>query len=555
MPAPLLTALLALSLATSAASRQGAVATSHPLASEVGAAVLRDGGNAADAAVAAALALGVVEPFSSGIGGGGFALVYLARERKVHVLDFREVAPAAATASMFLVDGKPEPGRSRDGGLAVAVPGAVKGYAELARRFGSRPLARLTAPAERLAREGFRVGERYGQLARERRDCLAADAAARVELLARDPAGGVAAPAPGALLVRRDLADTLHAIGESGGEAFYSGPLAERIARAVRERGGVLTAADLAAFRVRERQPLEGTYRGHRVVSMPLPSAGGAILIALLQALEAEAPRAGGYRPERFLHAMIEVEQRLFARRADALADPAFAPGAEAAVRELVAPAYAARLRAAVKERAAPGGGPAREGHTHHLSVVDREGNAVALTTTVNLPFGSCVVVPGTGVLLNDEMDDFEAAAKAPNAYGLAGRGLNRPAPGKIPLSSMAPTLLLDRDRRLELVVGSPGGSTIPTTVAQVISHVVDDQMPLDAALAAPRLHAQGAEGVWVEPDGLEAATARALEARGHRLVVKERPWGNAQAVELDAASGLARAASDPRGEGAPAVP
>lgn len=556
MPAPLLPALLSLSLAVTAASRDGAVATSHPLASEAGAAVLREGGNAVDAAVAAAFALGVVEPFSSGIGGGGFALVYLARERRVHVLDFRERAPAAATASMFLAGGAPVPERSRDGGLAVAVPGAVKGYAELARRFGTRPLARLTAPAERLARDGFRVGELYGELARERQDCLSADAAARRELLAPAPGGAAVPPPPGYRLVRPGLASTLHALGESGGEAFYSGPLAERIARAVRDRGGVLTAADLAAYRVREPAPLEGRYRGHRVVSVPLPSAGGALLIGLLQALEGEAPRAGGYRPERFLHAMIEVEQQLFARRAEALADPAFAPGAEAALRELVSPAYAARLRAAVGERAsAAGGPPAREGHTHHLSVIDREGNAVALTTTVNLSFGSCVVVPGTGILLNDEMDDFDAAAGALNAFGLSGRGLNEPAPGKAPLSSMAPALLFDPEGRLELAVGSPGGSTIPTTVAQIVSHLLDDRMPLDAALGAPRLHAQSAaEGVWVEPDGLEAATAQALRARGHRLVFRDRPWGNAQAVERDA-RGLSRAASDPRGEGAPAVP
>ncbi|HYG70367.1 MAG TPA: gamma-glutamyltransferase, partial [Anaeromyxobacteraceae bacterium] len=397
--------LLALVLSATAVSPDGAVATAHPLASAAAAEVLRAGGNAADAAVAAAFALSVVEPQSSGIGGGGFALVWLAKEQRVVALDFREVAPAAATPAMFV--GQPVKGArpSLDGGLAVAVPGAVRGYAELARRFGRlgpKAFPRLVEPAARIAEQGFPVDAAYVARAKDRLECLAARPAAAKEFLARDAAGKPVVPAPGWRLVRKDLARTLRTIGKTSGEAFHRGLLAERIAAAARADGGVLTAADLAAFEVRERETVEGRYRGHRVVSMGLPSAGGAILVALLQALEAQDPRAGGYRPVPFLHAMAEVEKRLYARRA-ALGDPGFVPGAAATVDELVSPAYAARLAAAVGPRAADVPVPAvREGsHTTHLSVIDGEGNAVALTTTVNYYFGSCVVVPGTGILLN----------------------------------------------------------------------------------------------------------------------------------------------------------
>ena len=554
-----LAALLASALAVTAASPRGAIATAHPLASEAGAAILRAGGNAVDAAVAAAFALSVVENQSSGIGGGGFALVYDAKEGKIHALDFREVAPARARPDMFLKDGAPQPGRSLDGGLAVAVPGAVRGYAELARRFGSKPLQELVGPAAVLAERGFRVGRVYAEAATRRLGCLAADHAASREFLGKGADGKPAPLLPGSRLVRGELARTLRAIGRGGADAFYAGPLAEQIVAAVRARGGVLSKEDLARYAVRDRAPLEGRYRGRRVVSFPPPSAGGALVIALLQALEGEDPRAGGYRPERFLHATIELEKRLFARRATTFADPAFAPGVGKAVEELLSRATTEALRAEVGERATPAAdvSAGREApHTTHVSVVDAEGNAVSLTTTVNYWFGSCVVVPGTGILLNDEMDDFEAAPGVPNAYGLVGSGLNAPQPGKIPLSSMAPTFLFDAKGRLELVLGSPGGSTIPTTVAQVIVHWVDDGMRLDEALGASRFHHQHLpDVVQVEPNGFEAATARALEARGHVLERSPRPLGNAQAVRIDWETGLREGASDPRSEGAAAIP
>jgi gamma-glutamyltranspeptidase / glutathione hydrolase len=549
--------LLSIALSTLAVSRGGAVATSHPLASEVGAQMLRRGGNAIDAAVAAAFALAVVEPQSSGLGGGGFALVWLARERRAYALDFREVAPAAARSDLFSRPGT-SPRASLDGALAVAVPGAVKGYAELARRFGTKTLARLVEPAAQLARRGFRVGSVYASRAEERLACLREDgAAAREFLVEREGDGALVAPAPDARLVRADLARTLRLLGKDP-DAFYRGPLARRIAAAVSARGGLLTEQDLARYRVRDRPPLSGQYRGHRLLTMPPPSAGGAILLGLLGALQPEDPRAGGYRPERFLHVMIEAEKRLYARRAALLGDPDQVPRAAAAAAEMASPDFAAALHGAIGEHATPAAEvtvDSERGETSHLSVVDGDGNAVALTTTVNYYFGSCLVVPGTGVLLNDEMDDFDRAPGAPNAYGLAGRGPNAIAPGKTPLSSMTPTIVLDPQGRLELAVGAAGGSRIPTAVAQAIIHVVDDGMRIDDALAAPRLHHQlTPDVVQVEPNGLEAATAHALAGRGHQLSFQPSRWPNAQAAGA-APGGLFEAACDPRYEGIPAVP
>jgi gamma-glutamyltranspeptidase/glutathione hydrolase len=367
---------------------------------------------------------------------------------------------------------------------------------------------------------------------------------------------------PGDLLRRPELARTLRLLGRDP-EALYRGPLARQLVSAVRARGGVMTAADLADYRTVERTPLSGTFRGHRVVSFPPPSAGGAIVIGLLQALEGDFAPGQGYRPVTQLHALAEVEKRLYAQRAGRFADPAFLPGADAAAAELVSPAWAARARAAVGERATPSSTlapptPSAAGgdNTSHLSVVDVDGNAVALTTSVNGWFGACLVVPGTGLLLNNQMDDFDAAPGAPNDYGLVGTGVNGVAPGKRPLSSMAPTLVFDDQGRLVLAVGAPGGATIPSTVAQVIMHVLGDGMSLDQALGAPRIHHQWLpDELVVEPFGLDAATADALRARGHRLTFRPRAFGNPQAAAIDWKTGLRQAASEPRYEGAPAIP
>ena len=551
-------ALLALLLSATAISPRGAVAAPHPLASEAAVAVLREGGNAVDAAVAGALVLAVVEPESSGLGGGGFALVYLAGEERTVALDFREVAPAAARPDMFAGPRPPAaPSPSLDGGAAVAVPGAVKGYAELARRFGRLPLSRLVEPAARIAERGFPVGEHYLRAAAVRRACLAARPAAARAFLVPGGDGEPSVPPPGTRIRQPGLARTLRLLGRDP-DAFYRGPLAARIAAAAQADGGALTAADLASFRVRERTPLAGSYRGYRILSMPLPSSGGAIVIGLLQALEHEDPHAGGqYRPVRFLHAMVEIEKQLYARRS-LLGDPAFVPAAAGEVERMVSPEEDAALARAVGPAAAvieAPPAPPESSQTSHLSVIDGAGNAVSLTTTVNFYFGSCVVVPGAGFVLNDEMDDFDAVPGVPNVYGLAGAGANAVAAGKIPLSSMAPTLVLDPAGKLWLAVGSPGGTTIPTTVAQTISHLVDDGMSLSQAVSTPRIHHQWRpDAIQVEPGGLEAETARALEGLGHRLLARPRSWGDAQAVRVTP-EGWREAACDASGEGTPAVP
>jgi len=548
--------LVALLLATAAVSPRGVVATGHPVASEAGAAILRHGGNAVDAAVATAFALSVVEPQSSGIGGGGFALVYLAREKKVQVIDFREVAPAAATPTMYVQDGKAREDLARAGPLSVAVPGAVRGYIDLLKRFGKRPLLEVLGPAIDLAARGFRANRAYVLAAEERRDCVAADPEASRIFLRRGRDGELHAPEPGDLLVQPDLARTLKAIALRGADAFYKGEIAHRIAATVQSGGGILNEQDLAVYKVRDREPLEGTYRGYRVVTMPPPSSGGMILIGLLNVLEREDPTAGGYKPEPYLHVMVEAEKRLYAHR-EGWGDPDFNPTMPQIAREAISKEFARKLRESIGDRATPAQVvTAQEGsHTTHISVVDAQGNAVALTTTVNEPFGSCVVAQGTGVLLNDEMDDFAVAPGVMNAFDVRGGSENAPGPGKVPLSSMAPTFVFSPGGDLRLVLGAAGGSTIPTTVAQAIIQVLDYRMPIDRALAAPRIHHNlFPDVIRVEPQGMEASTARALEARGHRIEYRPRAWAKVSGVEVDPQTGWRVGAVDASFDGAGAA-
>lgn len=561
--------ILALLLSIAAVSPRAAIATGHPLASEAGASILRRGGNAVDAAVAAAFTLGVVRQQSCGIAGGGFALVYTARDRKIHALDFREAAPARSTPDMFIEDGKPRQDLANAGVLSVAVPAALKGYVELAKRFGKKPLAQLTAQAESIARNGFQVGIAHVSAVEERLDCLAADPEAARIYLHQDKDGDLVGPNPGDRLVQPELARTLHAIGLHGADAFYKGAIARSIVTTLRSRGGILTLEDLANVKVRDREPIESTYRGSRIVTMGPPSSGGFLLLALLNVLEREEPRAGGYRPEKFLHVMVEAEKRLFALR-EKMGDPASNPGVEADVRRMIGKDFAGELRSSIGERATAAEAleASEHPHTSHVSVIDEEGNAVALTTTVNDSFGSCVVAKGTGVVLNDQMDDFAVASRVPNAYGLRGGVQNAPGPGKVPLSSMSPTFVFDRAGQLVLSLGAAGGASIPTSVAQAISHFIDDGMSIDRAIAAPRIHHNLApDAIRAEPTALEAATARALEARGHKIVFAvepgaaggrgffDHPWGNATGVSLDPETGWRRAAGDPRNEGAGAIP
>lgn len=540
----------------------GAVAAAHPLGSAAGREMLEAGGNAVDAAVATAFTMAVVGPYHSGLGGGGFALIHLAREGTDLAFDFREVAPAKATRDMFLVEGKFVPQKSTDGALSIAVPGAVKGYLELQAKYGKLPRAKVLAPAIRAATQGFVVTPKYRDFATRREECLKLDPEAS-RIFLRDGA----APALGTRLTQPDLAKTLTLLAKQGAAPFYLGPLAKAVASTVAAAGGLITLEDLARYHATWRAPLEGHYRGYRLITMPPPSAGGLAMLETFGMLEARGVKGPASREVESLHTFIEALRLAYLDRAKFVGDPAFV---EVPVARLIGPVYLGELSTRIdpkqatrsmslmpKELLPPAqdeGKPPKK-NTTHISVIDRDGNAVALTTTINYYFGSCIVAKGTGVLLNDQMDDFTGQPGVPNTFGLVMGEANSIAPGKIPVSSMTPTLVFmkGRDHEVMLAVGSPGGSTIPTTVMQVISNVVDLQLDIGRAVSRGRIHHQWLpDEVWVDPDGLEPATQRALEALGHTFQ-KLPGWGDAEAVMVDPATGLKTAASDPRNEGAPA--
>ena len=539
-------------LLPSLASR-GMVSSQEARASRIGVDVLRRGGNAVDAAVATAFALAVTLPRAGNLGGGGFMMVHLAGQGpgeagRTVAIDYRETAPAAATRDMFLgPDGEPDPAKSRDTGLSVGVPGTVAGLAEALERYGSGQfsLADLVRPAEALARNGFEVEEDLAaSLAESGR--LARFPSSRAVFL---PDGS--APARGARLSQPDLAETLQAIASGGARAFYEGAIADRIVAAVRSAGGVMSAGDLAAYRPVLREPVRGTYRGYEVVSMPPPSSGGVHLVEILNVLEGFDLKSLGGGSAAALHLMAEAMKGAYADRAAWLGDP---DRVKVPVAGLVSKRYAAMLRARIDpERARPAAEvragdplPYESDQTTHFSVVDRDGNAVANTYTLNFSYGLGLVAAGTGVLLNNEMDDFAAKAGALNAYGLVGGDSNAVAPGARPLSSMTPTFLF-RDGRLVLVTGSPGGSRIITTVLQVILDVVDFGMNIAEAVAAPRIHHQWRPDILLVETGLSPDTLTLLRSRGHKVVVGSTS-GSANSI-LVTPEGLA-GASDPRQRG-----
>ena len=545
-----------------ARGKNGMVASAHPLASEAGVAVLKQGGNAVDAAVATALAVSVVEPFSAGIGGGGFAVIALAGKGEggaadVRALDFREKAPAKATKTMFVdAQGKVVPGSSTDGWLSVGVPGTLAGLAELHARHGKLPWRKVVQPAIDLARKGFAVGWRYVENAADRRDVMA-----RFPESMRVYFGKDGAPlADGDVLRQPDLARTLQDVAKDP-RSFYEGRVAKAIAADAAANGGLLTLDDLKAYRPTWRTPVCGAWRGDRVCSMPPPSSGGVHLVQILNLLgDVDLPAAGWHDVD-VLHRLVEAMRIAYADRAEHLGDPAFV---DVPVAGLTSPAYAAErareidpkkarrsvdVKAGDKARLAALGKESQD--TSHLSVVDADRNAVSLTFTVNLQFGSGVVAKGTGVLMNDEMDDFAAAPGVPNAFGLVGKEANAVQPGKIPLSSMSPTVVL-RDGEVRLATGASGGSKIITATLQVYLHALVYGMDAQAAVAAPRVHHQWLpDAVVVEPWGLDDATVEALKARGHAVTVA--PGGNARAHCVKVTDdGWLEGGSDPRTEGAP---
>ena len=504
-------------------ARHGMVASQEAQATRIGVEVLRQGGNAVDAAVAVGFALAVTLPRAGNLGGGGFMLVHLAARNETIAIDYRETAPAAASRTMFLDEkGEADPRKSRDGGLAVGVPGTVAGLAHAHARYGSGrlTLAALMAPAIRLARDGIVVDDDLADsLPRARARLMRWPSSARIFLT---PEG--AAPARGTRLVQADLAASLEAIAAAGPDAFYRGAIAGRLVAAVGAAGGILTADDLASYRAVERAPVRGQYRGHEVISMPPPSSGGVHLIQLLNILEGYPLSASGAGAAETLHLMIEAMKRAYADRAEHLGDPDFV---RVPVEGLTSKRYADALRRRIDPRHAAaardiraGEPSAREGdNTTHYSVVDRDGNAVSNTYTLNFSYGLGLVAEGTGILLNNELDDFAARPGAPNAFGLVGGDANAPAAGKRPLSSMSPTIVL-KDGRVLLVTGSPGGSRIITTVLQVILNVVDHGMNLAEAVLSPRIHHQWLPDQVFAERGFSPDTLALLAARGHAVKV-----------------------------------
>jgi gamma-glutamyltranspeptidase/glutathione hydrolase len=531
-----------------AKARNGMVSSQEARATRIGVDVLRQGGNAVDAAVAVGFALAVTLPRAGNIGGGGFMLVHRAADRATVAIDYRETAPAAATATMFLDDkGQPVAKKSRDSGLAVGVPGTVRGLAHAHAHYGSGrfSLGQLLAPAIALARDGIPVADDLAD-SLPAAGRLANHAASRA-IFFRDgrPLG------PGDTLVQTDLAATLTAIAQNGPDAFYTGPVAERLVAAVRAIGGVMTLQDLAGYRVQERAPVRGSYRGHEIVSMPPPSSGGVHLIQILNILEGFDLKAAGAGAADTLHVLAEAMKPAYADRASFLGDP---DRVKVPVRGLTGKPYAVIQRGGIDPmRARPAAEikagdplPHESDQTTHYSIVDRDGNAVANTYTLNFSYGVGLVAEGTGVLLNNEMDDFSAKPGAQNAYGLVGSEANSVAPGARPLSSMTPTLVF-REGRLLLVTGSPGGSRIITTTLQIISNVIDHGMNLAEAVAAPRIHHQWQPDFLLTETGLSPDTLRLLEARGHKVRVGSTS-GSASSV-LVVPHGL-EGAADPRQRG-----
>ena len=537
-------------LQVTAAPRLGAIASAHPLATEAGFEVLAAGGNACDAAVAVSAALAVVEPTSSGIGGGGFYLIQR-RGGEALFVDAREKAPQSATRDMYLgADGQPVAQKSLDGPLAAGIPGEPAALAHLAKRCGRLGLTRDLAPAIRLATDGFEPDAFHLQMTTLRKAALAASPAAAAVFLDQGEA-----PKAGFRLIQKDLAAVMQRLARSGNAGFYDGETARLIVAGVNAAGGAWTADDLKNYKVVERTPLRGRYRDMDILTAPPPSSGGVALITALNILEGYALDLRDAITGK--HLIIEAMRRAYRDRAVYLGDPDFVAMPLA---QLQSKDYAAGLRAGIRpDRATPSaslpGAPAGpEGtDTTHFSVVDTQGNVVSATLSVNIPFGSGFVPPGTGILLNDEMDDFSAKPGSPNAYHLVGSEANAIAPGKRPLSSMTPTILRRGDS--VAVLGTPGGSRIISMVLLgALSFAQGNDDPA-AWVSTGRYHHQFLpDVVEYEPQGLSDADIAGLQKLGHTLKQVDRRYGNMEAILWNTRTGALQAASDPRRQGSAQV-
>jgi gamma-glutamyltranspeptidase/glutathione hydrolase len=503
------------------AAEHGMVVTAQAYATRIGVEVLKKGGNAVDAAVAVGYALAVVYPAAGNLGGGGFVTLQLADGRKTFI-DFRETAPLAATATMYLdKDGNVVPELSTRGHLAVAVPGTVAGLEYLRERYGTRPRAELIAPSIRLAQDGFVLGPGDTEMLREATEDFRRDAPSAAIFLAQGQP-----LEDGATLVQRDLARTLRHIARRGAAGFYQGETAAALVASSKAGGGILTQADLDAYRVRELPPLECDYRGLTIVSAPPPSSGGLALCEMLNVLEGYPLGDFGWGSARAVHFEIEAMRHAYVDRNNLLGDPSFVRNP---VTELLDKDYARAIRARIDPQRAGDSAKLRPGlaakegtHTTHYSIADGAGNAIAVTYTLNDWFGARVTAQGTGVLLNDEMDDFTAKPGVPNMYGLVQGEANKIEPGKRPLSSMTPTIV-QRDGKPWMVVGTPGGSRIITAVLHTVLNVVDYGMDIQEAVDAPRIHQQWMPATtFVEARALSPDTQAILVAMGHELAAPQ---------------------------------
>jgi gamma-glutamyltranspeptidase / glutathione hydrolase len=524
-------------------AEHGMVVASERHAAEIGADILRQGGNAIDAAVAVGFAEAVTNPCCGNLGGGGFLVAHLAAAHRDVFIDFRETAPAAASKTMYLdASGAPIPGASLDGWRAVATPGTVLGLDAALSRYGSMSRGKVLAPAIALARDGFVLSRADADIFQAFAPRLEADPQAAKIFLRPD-----GSPLqPGDRLVQSDLAASLQAIADHGPDAFYRGAIAEKIDAAMRANGGIVAAADLAAYKIDETAPLACDYRGFRFVSAPPPSSGGATLCEILNVLAGYDLPSLGFHSAASVHLMVEAMRHAYFDRNNDLGDPAFVANP---LDRLLSADYAARIRGAIlPDKATPsselksGVAPHEKTETTHYSVVDRDGDAVAVTYTINGAFGAGVIAPGTGFLLNDEMDDFTVKPGAANQFGLVQGEANAIAPGKRPLSSMAPTLV-EKDGQVVLALGSPGGSRIITTVLETALNLIDYGMAPQEAVDAPRFHHQWLpDVVFAEPYAFSPDTQKLLEGMGYKIVV-QAPWS---AAELVATSGAAPSGGGP---------
>ncbi|HEY7642217.1 MAG TPA: gamma-glutamyltransferase [Steroidobacteraceae bacterium] len=523
---------------------KAAIASQHELATQAGMEILKQGGNAFDAAVAVSAALGVVEPSSSGLGGGGFWLLHRAADGFEIMVDAREVAPKAATRDMFLDDkGNVVPGRSTSTALAAGIPGEAAGWAHLAAKYGKLPLKTSLQPAIRLAREGFALNTRLRGGIEAKRNLFQAGAAAKIFLVKGE------VPAVGTIIKQPELAQTLTALAEQGPDGFYKGAVAKRMVEGVRKLGGIWSLEDFTDYRVLERKPLYGEYRGAKIISAPPPSSGGVAFIDALNILSGFD--LGAVDSATRKHLVVEAMRRAHRDRAEFLGDPDFV---KIPTERLTHVYYADGQRASIRmDRATPSDmlpsieAPAQGTQTSHFSIIDTEGNRVAGTQSINLFFGSGLMVPGTGVMLNNEMDDFSAKPGVPNGFRLIGADANAIAPGKRPLSSMTPTFVEKPDGLL--IVGSPGGSVITTVVLLSTLDWLDGVAPEEFVKKGRYHHQYMPDAITFEPGALSDEEKKTLQEFGHTLRESRMP-GNAQIVTWDYKSGAVKAVSDPRGVG-----